>query len=294
MNINLEFYKVFCKVAEEGNISKAAEKLYISQPAVTNTIKKLENDLGGLLFYRKNNGVTLTEEGKHLYHYIKDSIDTINNAEDKFNQYKNIETGMIRIRTGSNNAKKVLYKPLIKFAQDYPNIKIDISAGKPDDSMKMLSLGKIDMVILNMPYESRYNNIEFQEIEDNEYIFVMTPEYKNKNNVKVNKMEDLNNYSLILPKEGSTARNILNQYLETQLVSWNYETISEEMRKDFAVSNLGIAYVMKSLVRKELEKGELIELKKIKKTSKVKIGIAILKEDISSFATKELVKYMKS
>lgn len=99
MNIDIEFYKVFCIVAETGSFSKAAEKLYISQPAITQTIKKLEEQLGGKLFFRNNNGVALTEEGKHLYEYIKDSIEIIENASSKFNQYKNLDEGIVRIRT---------------------------------------------------------------------------------------------------------------------------------------------------------------------------------------------------
>lgn len=99
MNIDVEFYKVFCIVAESGTFSKAAEKLYISQPAITQTIKKLEEQIGGQLFYRNNSGVELTEEGKKLYTYIKDSIEIISNASDKFKQYKNLEEGIIRIKT---------------------------------------------------------------------------------------------------------------------------------------------------------------------------------------------------
>lgn len=99
MNIDLEFYKVFCTIAETGSFSKAAEKLYISQPAITQTIKKLEEQLGGKLFYRNNNGVVLTEEGKNIYEYIKDSIETISNASLKFKQYMNLEEGFIRIKT---------------------------------------------------------------------------------------------------------------------------------------------------------------------------------------------------
>lgn len=99
MNIDVEFYKVFCIVAENGSFSKAAEKLYISQPAITQTIRKLEEQLGGKLFYRNNNGVALTEEGKKLYAYIKDSIEIVSNASAKFKQYKDLDEGILRIKT---------------------------------------------------------------------------------------------------------------------------------------------------------------------------------------------------
>ena len=77
MNTDLELYRVFCEVVKYKNISKTAEIMYISQSAITQSIQKLETMLGGKVFYRNKNGVELTEEGKNLYEYIKDSIETI-------------------------------------------------------------------------------------------------------------------------------------------------------------------------------------------------------------------------
>ena len=84
MNTDLELYRVFCEVVKYKNISKTAESMYISQSAITQSIQKLENLLGGKVFHRNKNGVELTEEGKHLYEYIKDSVEKINNAENIF------------------------------------------------------------------------------------------------------------------------------------------------------------------------------------------------------------------
>ena len=87
MNANLELYRIFCEVVKYKNISKAAENIYISQSAVTQSIQKLEKILGGKLFFRNKNGVELTEEGKNLYEYIGDSIEKMNNAENLFSQF---------------------------------------------------------------------------------------------------------------------------------------------------------------------------------------------------------------
>lgn len=293
-DINLEFYKVFCKVAEKGSFSKAAEDLYISQPAITQTIKKLEDELGGKLFYRNNNGVVLTEEGKHFFNYIIDSMNIINNASDKFDQYKNLGEGIIKIRTGSNNARRILYKPLIEFGKDYPNIRIQISAGSPQDSMRLLATRKIDIVILDSKYnDNKYKNVIFTDIVENDYIFVVSPKYTKDNKVEVNKILDLNNYSLILPKEETAARNILNEYTNNEILNYRYEMISEEMRKDFALEGLGIAYVMRNLVKDELKEGKLIEIRLPMKYVESKIGMAVLNDEISSFATKKLTEYIK-
>ena len=86
MNIDFELYRIFYTVANHKNITKASEELNISQPAISKSIKNLEEQLGGSLFVRTKRGVILTEEGKEFYNYIKQAIEYISNAENKFTQ----------------------------------------------------------------------------------------------------------------------------------------------------------------------------------------------------------------
>ena len=111
-NVSLELLRLFCIVAENGKIYKTAEKLYISQPAVTQSIKKLEDELGGALFYRIPKGVVLTEQGKSLYSFIKPSIDALENAPKKFSQYINLKEGSLKIKAGTTISEIVLFNPL--------------------------------------------------------------------------------------------------------------------------------------------------------------------------------------
>lgn len=99
----------------------------ISQPAVTKSIKSLEEQLGGVLFIRTKRGVILTEEGKEFYKYIKQAIEQINNAENKFTNLVNLETGTIRIGAGTTLTRQVLLPYLEVFHKKYPKIKIEIS-----------------------------------------------------------------------------------------------------------------------------------------------------------------------
>lgn len=115
MNANLELYRIFCEVVKYKNISKAAENIYISQSAVTQSIQKLEKILGGKLFFRNKNGVELTEEGKNLYEYIGDSIEKMNNAENLFSQYINLEKGIIRICGGKFLVNKYVMPAIISW-----------------------------------------------------------------------------------------------------------------------------------------------------------------------------------
>ena len=97
MDQNLSGYKIFYEVASCGNISKAAKKLYISQPAISKSIVKLEDGLDTKLFHRNSRGVTLTEEGTVLYRYIKDAFDNINNAETELKRMKDFNIGHLQI-----------------------------------------------------------------------------------------------------------------------------------------------------------------------------------------------------
>ena len=142
MSINLEYYKVFNTVAKYKKISLAAEKLFVSQPAVTQTIQKLEEQLGNTLFVRTKAGMELTDAGKMLYDFTKENIETLNNVEYRFSKYESLEDGIIRIRTGSNVAKLILYDALEKFSKEYPNVKIEIATGAPNQAVKMMHTGE--------------------------------------------------------------------------------------------------------------------------------------------------------
>ena len=172
MSINFEYYKVFNYVAKYKKISLAAEKLFVSQPAVTQTIQKLEEQLNSNLFVRTKTGIELTETGKMLYEFTNKNIEILDNVEFRFSKYENLEEGTIKIRTGSNVAKLILYDALERFSIDYPNIKVEIATGAPNQSVEMLHTGEIDMVLLYLPYKLEYNNLQTMECAKKEYIFV--------------------------------------------------------------------------------------------------------------------------
>lgn len=148
------------------------------------------------------------------------------------------------------------------------------------------------MAILDIEHYNKYSNVTLKEIMSNEYIFVMSKEYAEKNNVNIREISDLNNYSLILPKESTSAKKILDEYLNNEKITPHYELISEKMRKDLAKEGLGIGFVIKRIIEDELKTGELVEIKLDKPNSISKVGLATLKDEISSFATKKLVEYI--
>ena len=149
MNIDLELYRVFYVVAKNKHMTKASEELHISQPAISQSIKKLEDQLGGTLFLRSNKGMELTEEGKMFYEYVKGALELINNAENEFTSFKNLSKGEVKIGCSTTLTKLILIDVLKKFNKEYPNISINITNDLTINLINDLKLGKLDFVIFN-------------------------------------------------------------------------------------------------------------------------------------------------
>ena len=293
MAINFEYYKVFYYVAKYKKISTAAEKLYISQPAVTQTIKKLEEQMGGNLLIRIPKGVELSETGKMLYELINESVEVLDNAEYMFSKYKNLEEGTIRIRSGGNATKRILYNALEKFGTDYPNLKVKIETGAVKESIKLLETGKIDMVVTHYPIDIEYNNLQVVECGKKEYIFVMSKKYAEDNKVNIKKLEDFNKYSLIVPKINSAMGNIFEKKFKDKITNYHYEITSEQIKKELIMKNMGIGFLIKDEIKEELEDGEAIEIKLKDLNCDISFCVITLKNDLLGFATKKLIEYIK-
>ena len=119
-NINFELYKVFCCVSKYKNITKASHELFISQPAITQTIKKLEKQIGYTLFYRTKQGVELTDDGQFLYDYLKIHVDCLCITNEKISEIKNSINKTVRIGSGTTLIETTLIEPLKIFKNLYP------------------------------------------------------------------------------------------------------------------------------------------------------------------------------
>lgn len=292
--IDFESYRLFCVVAEYESFSKAAEKLYISQPAVTQAIKKLEDNLKGKLFIRTPKGVTLTDEGRRFYNYIKSSIDTMKNAENKFSQYINLEEGEIKIKTGSALGNVGIYDAIINFSNKYPKIKIKVSGGYVEDSIEALSSGEIDLVAVNLPYQCNKSNIQIVECKRIEDCFYVSKEYYE--NIKNNKnIKELLKTELIAPSPKSTTGKILDEFCQKNKIEYSPKFVmtSTNSRKYFTSKGLGIGFGIKENIKKELKSGEFIELKVSDKPLKRSIGVAIQSDEMLNNATIKLVEMIK-
>jgi len=292
MNIDFELYRVFNEVANAGNITAASERLHISQPAVSKSIKSLEEQLGGPLFIRTKRGVILTEEGRELHNYIRTAIEYIRNAEHKFSDMVNLDVGTIKIGISRTLVKFYLLPYLEVFHKKYPNIKIEILTNMASELVPKLHNGLIDMVIANMPMKPQ-SDIVVEKLVDIQDIFVVSRDY-NIESYNIN-VEDLNNYSLILQPRGNNTRDYLysvmaksNVYLNPEMVLASYGLV-----EDMAKIGYGIGYVVEEFVTDDLKSGDLVKINTNPPIPPRYIGLLTKKDTIPSFAAKKLIDLLK-
>ena len=179
MNIDFELYRIFYTVANHKNITKASKELNISQPAISKSIKNLEEQLGGQLFVRTKRGVILTEEGSEFYNYIKQAIEYISNAENKFTELINLETGCIKIGISTTLTKEFLLPYLEEFHRLYPKIDIQIITNISSELFSKLRNGLIDIIILNLNEKDYGQDINITKCKRITDCFVINKTYSN-------------------------------------------------------------------------------------------------------------------
>lgn len=295
-NIDLEFYKVFYVVAKYLNITKASEVLYVSQPAVTQTIKKLEEQLGGKLFYRQPKGVALTEEGQNLFNFIKDGLESLENAASRFAQYANLEVGTIKVKVGSTMGKAYAYDKISEFLKDYPNINIEISGSSKEDYLPETELinGDIDMVFLSMPSETERENIDIIECYEDNLVIFASQEYLDTLDFEIKTLEDLSKVKLIVPKRNSNTRKVLDDFFESRNIEFepDYQVASSLARLSLATNGVGVAIGYERFVKTEMINNKIKILDISKELPSTKIAVATLKKDACSFVTRKFLEYI--
>jgi len=290
MNINFELYKVFYEVANQGSISKGAEKLMISQPAVTQSIKTLEDELNGKLFIRTPKGVILTNEGKELYDYIKEGMNYFINGTNRFMSLKQLDSGVINIGSTTTIAEHFLMPYLEKFHSLYPNIDINIYNDLTDNLIKNLRNGGLDILILAIP-KNDIKDLKIELICELNDVFVGNFKYKT---MHYNNINDLFKEDILLQKAPSVTRNNFDLYLKENNLICNpkIEVVSHGLLTKLTENGFGVGLLTKEFIKDKLNKS-LYEIDVDIKIPTRKLGYAIKNNSIPSFTTKKFIELLK-
>lgn len=290
---NLEYYKVFYYVAKYGSVTKAANELAISQPAVSQALKQLERNLGVSLFHRAARGIRLTGEGQILYTYVAEGYEQIELGVQKVRQMQNMELGEIRIGASDMTLQFYLLPYLEKFHEQYPNIKVVVTNAPTPETLHFLKEGRIDFGIVSTPFSALpdMSVIPVREIED---VFVAGRRFISCKN-KTLDFQELEELPLIFLENNTSTRRYMDEFLEKNgaRVQPEFELATSDMIVQFAKRNLGVGCVVRDFAKEYLESGLLFELRFNKMIPKRQFCVVCSDKMPMSMAAAKLLEIME-
>lgn len=325
---NLNNYIIFHTVAKCGNISRAAKELFISQPAISKSILKLEAELGTTLFHRNSRGVSLTEQGHLLYEYVERALDNLDQGEETVRKYSETGMGHIRIGVSTSLCRYVLIDYLKDFIKENPNIRISIDCHSTMNTINLLKNDSIDIgLICNTDLPKGLNYHPVKEIHD---IFVANYDYidnflSSHNNESSNAPVDnmlmgnigaflgssqktpfnmdgadtlslLEESNLLVLEEGNVTRQHVDRYMMEHNIkaSQLLEINNMDLLVDFASIGMGVASVVREFALDALNEGKIIELPLPAEIEKRTVGFSFHGGKKMSTALVKFLEYCKT
>ncbi len=276
MENNLNLYYIFYAVAKAKNISGAAKELYISQPAISKAISKLEQNLDTTLFIRNSRGVSLTPEGEMLYEQVNTAFHCIHTGEEKIRLANELGMGHLSIGVSTTLCKYVLLPYLKEFTKQNPHVQISISCQSSTETLEALNNNTIDIGLIGYP-DSK-TNLEMLPIMEIHDTFVATDNYLNnlkKRDSLVKESIIRNATFIMLNKENLTRKHVDTNLSAAQIELNNImEASNMDLLIEFCKTDLGIACVLREFVLEELKSGILKEVRILKNPPGRNIGFA--------------------
>lgn len=257
----LNQYYIFYTVAKCSSFSAAAKELYISQPAVSKAVARLEEELETSLFYRIPRGVRLTDAGELLYRQLETAFHAIETGEEQIRRNEALGSGHLSIGVSTTLCKYVLLPYLRQFIQENPHVKINISCQSSYETIAGLENGALDIGLVGE--SDRLKMLTFQSIQSITDVFVCTGQYLEKLEELAGgkQSEEMLKYAtLLLLDQNNITRQYVDQYMLKNHISaqQRIEVTTMDLLIDFARTGLGIACVIRDFVEKELKEGSLV------------------------------------
>lgn len=225
-DMELRQLRAFVKIAETCNFSLAAKELYTTQSALSQSLKKLEDELGTKLFHRDNHNVGLTEAGDALLPYAKKTIEDADNCVYKMNDLMNMKCGTLNI--GVTHSFRILTSDTLNvFVKRFPNIKLNIFYKTNDELQYMLLHKEIDVALAFKPEEIA-EHIESHNLFEDKLCAIVAKDHVLASKKSIT-LEEIAEYPLILPAEGTQARSMIDRVLKTHPVDLNPKIVINEI-----------------------------------------------------------------
>jgi len=285
-NLDLNLIKTFLTVYECKSFLLASKKMYISQPAITKSIKKLEEYLGCELFVRTSKGVIPTAEGEMFNNSCYNGIKLIDDGIKKVESLSSLNEGYLNIGSSSTIIRKMLLPFIVEFNKRYPNIKLSIIDSNSQKIQTYLKTGRIDIGILNLPIED--DSFTITSLFKTTDCFIAHSQFEKD----FLKKEELLNYPLIVQKRPSTNRDYFeNICLENNIELYpSIEMSSFGLITDFVSKNMGIAFTVKDFIKDDIEQKKVKVVNTDLKIKPREVALATLSNAVNSSACKTFIK----
>lgn len=289
-NINLNLYKTFYDVAKSESISEAAKKTFTSQPAISKSIKKLEETLNVKLFYRNLDGIKLTSEGEKLLFYVEEAFNNLLVGERNITENEKLQSGKLTIGVPSQIGTFFVFDSISKFHKIYPNIEITIISSSTKSLLKKLKLHEIDFIIDSSPINDVQEDVIIRPLKKVDNCFIVSKKYEDKiKNIK--SLKDIENYPLILPVPNTSNRSNLDLLFEKNGIKpTNVMNIhTSEMILGAVKKDLGIGYIIEDLI---IDDTEVCKINIKEKLPKIEINLVYVKKYLTIVPTKFIKKFI--
>lgn len=259
---NLNLYKIFYEVAKAESFTDASKALYISQPAISKSIKTLEHNLGTILFVRNSRGCQLTEEGQLFFHHVKEAFSILENGKKELSTRTTLGIGHITIGVSTTLCKYLLLPYLQTFIKENPHIQISIKCQSSAESFTHINDSSLDLAVVGCTEVPQ--KWPFYKLTDLNYIFVASHSYLQTMQQRgfFSTPDLLKNGNLMLLDKNNNSRIFIDEYLNSHSIPINnvLDVTNLDLILDFCKIGMGIGCVIKEFICEELKNQSLLEL----------------------------------
>jgi LysR family transcriptional regulator, cyn operon transcriptional activator len=280
-------------VADNASFTRASQKLYVAQSAISRKIKLLEEELGEPIFKRVNKKIYITPAGETLLRYARRIFQDMRNAKLEISEIAHLERGQLRVGAGMLACTYILPPVLERFKALHPRIDLEVITAPTDTLLSKLSDNLIELGVFTLPI--KHNDLQVVPLITEEMVVVTSPKHPVLSKESKINAEDLQNYPLILFPKGARTRDVLDAFfrdvgIEPRIVM---EAENVALIKPLVKIDLGISIIPLRSVSEELQRGELHCLK-IKNHRLVrKVGLVYHKSEYVPKMLAELIRLFK-
>ncbi len=293
MDISLDSYKTFYYVAKLSSITAAAEKLYISQPAVSQSVKQLEKLLGCSLFFRTKKGVTLTKEGEALYFHVASGYEQILLGERRLEEMLDFETGEVRIGANDMTLQYYLLPFLEAFHNKYPKVRMGIMNLTTPATIESLREGKIDLGVVGSPVEN-YKGLSVRDVAQIQDVFLAGERFRHLQGKRLS-LGQIMQYPVVCHAKGTSTRQYLDEFFAGKGIELrpDFEVATSDLIAPFAERNMGIGIVVDFFAKESIRRKKAFVLETEEQLPPRKICVVTGNKGQVSHAAKEFIRTLK-